>query len=105
MNNIIKECAQKDSETRRKNEAAVMEASSITVWEDPPNLASEKYDLKVFGDLDLEPNAMLPQSIAIDPNLERIYVSDVYTGFVFMFENLESQGTYLAILQKVLKKK
>ena len=52
----------------------------------------EQFQLHTHSELSLEPEALLPQSIAVDPILDRVYVSDVYSGFVFMFEKLEPKG-------------
>ena len=90
VQNIKDDCKKLDAEKRRENE--LYGILSKTIWEDPPNLVLEQYQLVHYSEGSLKPVALLPQSIAVDPILDRVYVSDVYFGFVFMFEKLEPKG-------------
>ena len=90
VQNIKNDCKKLDAEKRKENELHA--TVSKTIWEDPPNLKLPQYELQTHSELSLDPTALLPQSIAVDPILDRVYVSDVYSGFVFMFEKLEPKG-------------
>ena len=92
VQNIKDDFKKLDAEKRRENELNAI-VRSETIWElDSPNLVLEQYNLVHQSELSLEPEALLPQSLAVDPILDRVYVSDVYSGFVFMFEKLEPKG-------------
>ena len=77
-------------EERAKNAKDVF---STTTWENHLNLALENVTLKDHRLLNLD-SAIGPQSIALDPVLERIYVTDTVTGQVSMFEKLEPKGQW-----------
>ena len=92
VQNIKDDFKKLDAEKRRENELNAI-VRSETIWElDSPNLVLEQYNLVHQSELSLDPEALLPQSLAVDPILDRVYVSDVYSGFVFMFEKLEPKG-------------
>ena len=78
-------------EERAKNAQDIFTNSN---QEKPQDLASTDYQLLEHVELSLDPSAVYIQSIAVDPILSRIYVSDVYTGLVYMFEKLEYVGPW-----------
>ncbi len=90
VQNIKNECKKLDAEKRKENELHA--TVSKTIWEDPPNLKLPQYEFQTHSELSLDPTALLPQSIAVEPILDSVYVSDVYSGFVFMFEKMELKG-------------